>query len=192
MMGALALIEPSTGPRLHAVLGIGHGLLVGALGNRDALHAHRIAGRVHHDEHVLQAAVLLAHQVADGAAVIAELQHGGRRGLDAQLVLDADAVHVVARAQRAVLVDHELGHDEQADALHALGRARDARQHQVDDVLGHVVLTVGDEDLGAEDLVACRRAAARRGVRTSARSRAGLRLGQVHGAGPLAGDQFSR
>ena len=51
------------------------------------------------------------------------------------------------------LFDHELGHHEQADALHALGRAGHARQHQVDDVLGHVVLAVGDEDLGAEDLV---------------------------------------
>ena len=79
-------------------------------------------------------------------------------------------MHVVARAQRAVGVDHELGHDEQADALHAFGRAGHARQHQVHDVLGHVVLAVGDEDLGAEDLVACRRPAARRGVRTSARS----------------------
>jgi hypothetical protein len=39
------------------------------------------------------------------------------------------------------------------DALDALGRARHARQHQVDDVLGHVVLAVGDEDLRAEEPV---------------------------------------
>ena len=58
-----------------------------------------------------------------------------------------DAVHVVARAQRAVRVDQELRHDEQRDALHALGRIGRARQHQVHDVLGHVVLAVGDEDL---------------------------------------------
>jgi hypothetical protein len=84
---------------LHAVAGVAHGLLVGALGHRDALHAHAVAGGVHHDEHVLQAAVLLAHQVAHGAAVVAVLQHRGGAGLDAQLVLDAHAVHVVARAQ---------------------------------------------------------------------------------------------
>ena len=64
---------------LHAVLGVGHRLLVGALGDRDALHADRVARGVHHDEHVLEAAVLLADQVADGAALVAELQHRGRR-----------------------------------------------------------------------------------------------------------------
>ena len=63
------------------------------------------------------------------------------------------AVHVVARAERAVGVHQELRHDEQRDALHAFGRVRRAREHEVDDVLGHVVLAVGDEDLGAEELV---------------------------------------
>ena len=84
---------------LHAVFGELHGLLVGALGNRNALHAHAVARGVHHDEHVLQAAVFLAHQVANGATVVAILQHGGRAGLDAHLVFDGDAVHVVARTQ---------------------------------------------------------------------------------------------
>ncbi len=174
---------------LHAVFGIGHGVLVGALGNRDALHAHRVAGRVHHDEHVLEAAVLLADDVAHGAAVVAVLQHGRGRGLDAQLVLDAHAVHVVALAQRAVLADQELRHHEQADALHALGRAGHAGQHEVHDVLGHVVLTVGDEDLGAEHLVGAV------GLRLGAAAHhgevaAGLRLGEVHRAGPLAAHQL--
>ena len=31
---------------------------------------------------------------------------------------------------------------------------RHAGQHQVDDVVRHIVLAIGDEDLGAEDLVA--------------------------------------
>jgi hypothetical protein len=105
-------------------------------------------------------------------------------------VLDAHAVHVVARAQAAILVDHELGHDEQADALDALGRTDDhAGQHQMDDVLGHVVLTIGDEDLGAEDLV--RAVGLRLGTGAhGGQVAAGLRLGQVHGAGPLAADQL--
>ena len=69
------------------------------------------------------------------------------------------------------------------------GRAGDARQHQVDDVLGHVVLAVGDEDLGAEDLVAA--VGLRLGARAHQRQvAAGLRLGQVHRAGPLAGDHL--
>jgi hypothetical protein len=174
---------------LHAVFRVGHGVLVGALGDRDALHAHRIAGRVHHDEHVLQAAVLLPDEVADGTAVVAVLQHGGWRGLDAHLVLDAHAVHVVALAERAVLADHEFRHHEQADALHALGRAGHAGQHEVHDVLGHVVLTVGDEDLGAEHLVGTV------GLRLGAAAHhgqvaAGLRLGEVHRAGPLAAHEL--
>ena len=63
-----------------------------------------------------------------------------------------------------------FGHDEQADALHALGRAGHARQHQVDDVLGHVVLAVGDEDLGAEDACSVPSGCGSARVRTSARS----------------------
>jgi hypothetical protein len=120
--------------------------------------------------------------------MVAELQHGGRAGLDAQLVLDRDAVHVVARAQRTVGIDQELGHDEQRNALHAFRRIGRAGQHQMDDVLGHVVLAVGDEDLGAEELVGA--VALRHGAGAHQRQvGAGLRLGQVHGAGPLAGDE---
>ncbi len=121
--------------------------------------------------------------------VVAVLQHGRGRGLDPHLVLDAHAVHIVARAQRSILVDQELGHHEQADALDALGRPGHAGQHQMDDVLGHVVLAIGDEDLGAEDLVAAI------GLRIGLGAHqgqvgAGLGLGQVHGAGPLAGHQL--
>ena len=174
---------------LHAVLGKLHSLLVRPLGNRNALHAHGVARRIHHDEHVLEAPVFLAHQVTHGATMVSILQHGGRAGLDAQLVLDAHAMHIVTRARRAVGLHHELGHHKQADAFHAFGRAGHTGQHQVHNVLGHVVLTVGDVDLGAEHFVSAVRlrlcAAAHSG-----QVRAGLRLSQVHGASPLTADQF--
>ncbi|MNT16859.1 hypothetical protein D3C72_1519830 [compost metagenome] len=98
-------------------------------------------------------------------------------------------MHVVACAQRTVGVDHELRHHEQADALHAFRRAAHAGQHEVHDVLGHVVLTVGDEDLGAEHLVGAV------GLRLGAAAHhgqvaAGLRLGEVHRAGPLAAHEL--
>ena len=99
----------------------------------------------------LQAAVLLADQPAGGAVVV---HHAGRVAVDAHLLFDRAAGDAVARAERAVGVDHELRHDEQRDALGAGRRAFDARQHQVDDVLRQVVLAGGDEDLGAGDLVA--------------------------------------
>ena len=78
---------------------------------------------IHHDEHVLEAAVLLADQIADRAAVVAVREHGGRTRVDAELVLDRHAVHVVARAEAAVVVDQELRHEEQRDALDAFRRA---------------------------------------------------------------------
>ena len=81
---------------LHAVTRVLHGPLVGAVGHCNALHAHGIAGGVHHDEHVLQATVFLAHQVTHSTAVVAILQHGSGAGLDAHLVFDAHAMHIVA------------------------------------------------------------------------------------------------
>ena len=122
-----------------------NGLLVSPLGHRNALHAHAKARRIHHHEHVLEAAVFLADEVADRAASIAVLQHRRGTGLDAQLVLDAHAPYVIARA-----VLQDLGADEQRNALHAFRRTCHPGQHQVDDVVRHVVLAVGDVDLGAK------------------------------------------
>ena len=67
--------------------------------------------------------------------------------MDAHLVLDRAAGDAVARRRASRRVDDHLRHDEQRDALDARRRAFDARQHQVDDVLGQVVLAGGDEDL---------------------------------------------
>ena len=177
------------GAALHTLLGKTHGFLVGALGNGNALHAHAKAGRVHHDEHVLQTAVFLTHQVTYGTAVVAVLQHRGRAGLDAHLVFDADAMHVVASTQGTVRIDHELGHDKQADALDPFRRPGHAGQHQMDDVVGHVVLTPGDVNLGAKHLVAAVRLRLGPGAHRR-QIAAGLGFGQVHGAGPFAADQL--
>ena len=195
-MVAAAWHRPVDRAGLHAILRERRRLLVRPLRHGDALHADRVAGRVHHDEHVLEAAILLADQRADGAraveagtALVAELEHRRRAGPDAELVLDADAPGVVARADGAVRIDQELRHDEEADALDAFRRADHPRQHEMDDVAGHVVLAVGDVDLGAEDPVA---AVAQR-LRPRAHQRqvaAGLGLGQVHGAGPFARDHL--
>jgi hypothetical protein len=65
---------------------------------RHALQPDREARVVHHREHVLEAAILLADQVAGGAALVAVGHHAGRAGVDAELVLDRDAAQVVALA----------------------------------------------------------------------------------------------
>ena len=99
---------------------------------------------------------------------------------------------VVELAERAVRVDAELRDDEQREALGAGGRAVDAREHEVDDVLGQVVIAAGDEDLGAADACSvpspfCVARGARR-----ADVAAGLRLGEAHRAAPLAVEHARR
>ena len=61
-------------------------------------------------------AIGLADEPADGAAVVAEGHDAGRARMDAELVLEADAAHVVARAEAAVGVDQEFRHQEERDA----------------------------------------------------------------------------
>ena len=86
---------------LHALLGVFERALIGAVGKGDALHADRKSCGIHHDEHVLEAAIRLADEIADGAvALFAVVQRAGRIGVDAELVLDARADDVVALAER--------------------------------------------------------------------------------------------
>ncbi|MNJ30555.1 hypothetical protein D3C77_251550 [compost metagenome] len=101
---------------LAAFQRIGQGVLIGAFGDADALDADGQAGGVHHHEHMGQPLVRLADQFGAGALVAHD---AGGRGVDAQLVLDADRAEGVALAQRAVSVHRELGRQEQADALGA-------------------------------------------------------------------------
>jgi hypothetical protein len=153
-------------------------------------HADCVARGVHHDEHGLEAAVLLADQVADGAAVVAVLQHRRRAGLDASLCSMLTQCTSL-RSPSGRRLGQQTSAREQRDALHSFRGAGHAREHQVDDVVRHVVLAVGDEDLGAEDLVAA--VGLRLGAGAHQRQvAAGLRLGEVHRAGPLAGDELGQ
>ncbi len=91
--------------------------------------------------------------------------------------------------QRAVGVDEEFRDQEQRNAFGARRRIGQSRQHEMHDIIGHVVIAVGDENLGAGDAIA-----AVGGAFGAAAQRAdigsGLRLGQLHGAGPFAGHQL--
>ncbi len=59
----------------------------------------------------------------------------------------------------------------------------------MDDVVGEIMLAGGDEDLGARDLEAAVALAHRLGAQETEIG-AAMRLGQVHGAGPLARDHL--
>ena len=99
------MMPPRSVPRragdaaLHAIARIVACPLIGALGDPDALHADAEAGEIHHHEHVLEAAVLLADDVTDRALVVAEGEHRGRARVDAELVLERHAADVVARCR---------------------------------------------------------------------------------------------
>jgi len=81
------------------------------------------------------------------------MHYASGRRVDAHLVLDGTALDAVGGADLAVVAREEFRHDEQADALGTLGRIRQARKHQVDDILGQVVFAGADEDLGAGDRI---------------------------------------
>ena len=173
---------------LAAVLRVGDRILIGDLGLRETLQPDAEPGRVHHDEHRRQPLFGLADQIAGRPVVI---HHAGRIAVDPHLMLDRAAGHRVALPDRAILADQELGHDEQRDALHIVGRAGDLGEDEVDDVVGQVVLARRDEDLGAGDRVAA--VVLRLGLGLDqAEVGAAMRLGQVHRPGPAARDHVGQ
>ncbi len=133
--------------------------------------------------------MLLADEEAGRAAVV-PINHGaGGRAVDAELVLNRMGAHVVARAQRAIGIDQEFGHQEERDAARARRSVWQARQHKMDDIVGEVVLAVSDEDLLPGDPVGAIGGAFGFGAQR-ADVGARLRLGELHGAHPFAGDEL--
>ena len=104
-------------------------------------------------------------------------------------MLDADALHIVARGRLALCIDDKLGHHKQADTFDAFRRTLHPRQHQMDDIFGHVVLAPGDINFGTEDAVGAVGLGLSAGTHQG-QIAAGLGLSQVHSAGPLATDNF--
>ena len=97
------------------------------------------------------------------------------------------AAQVVALAERPVGIDEEFRRQKQRQAARAGRRVGQPRQHEMDDVVRHVVVAVGDEDLLAEQAIAPVAVALRPGpdrIEVGAR----LRLGEVHRPGPSAAD----
>ena len=163
------------------------GVLIGALGNRQSFEPNRQPSVVHHREHRPHAGVRFTDHVPDRAIAAVAVRHdAGWTGPDTHLVFDADTAHVIAFPDRAGVVDQKLRNDEQRHAFGADRCVRDSCQHQVHDVVGHVVLAVGDEDLLAEDSPgAIGRRHSLGGERADIAP--GLWFGEVHGAAPLAG-----
>ena len=130
--------------------------------------------------------VLLADQPAGRAALVAEHHGAGRRGMHAELVLEAGAeAGRCAAPGRPSASGRNLGTRNSEMPRVPGRRVGQTRQDQMDDVVRHVVVAVGDVDLLAGDPVG----AVARGLGPGpqrADVRARLRLGEVHGAGPFA------
>ena len=179
---AAFVLDAGGGAALQALAGVVGGALVAHLTQTQALDADGQALVVHHREHGRQALVGLADDPALG---VVEVHYAGGGTLDAHLVFDGAGGDAVALPGVAVGVGQELGHQEQGNALGAGGGVRQLGQHQVDDVVHHVVLTAGDEDLGAGDVVGAVVVGHRLGAH-DAQVGAAVRLSEAHGAAPLA------
>ena len=94
--------------------------------------------------------MLLADEEADRVAV----DHGAGRGaVEAELRLDPRRSDRVPARRPAVVGGEHLRHEEERDSGGARRRIGKAGEDQVDDVVGEVVLAIGDEDLLAADPV---------------------------------------
>ena len=175
-------------PTLHPVGGEGYGFLASQLAQTDPFESDMQSGAVHHGEHIGQALVFFTNQIADSAFPIFAIGHGaGSAAVDAHLVFQRDGAQVITLAGSVVLVEQKLRRQEHGNAMHALGRAFDPCEHQVNDVLGHPMVTPGDENLLTENAVVI--ALGHRASADGGEVGAGLGFGHVHGAGPLAADQ---
>ncbi len=108
---------------------------------------------VHHVEHVGEALMRLADQLADALATLTEVEHRRRGAAVPHLVDQPRQRDVVAFAYAAIGLEVKFRDDEKRNAFDPGGRTLNLRKHQVDDVLGELVITAGNENLVAADSV---------------------------------------
>ena len=163
---------------------VGDSGLIGDLADAEPLDADRDAFGVHHGEHRGEPLVRLAD---DPAGCVVELHLARRRRLQPHLVFNAGDRHAVMRAEAAVVPGQELGHQEQADTLHPRGGVGQARKDKVNHVVGQVVVSCRDEDLGPGHAIAAVVLRHRAGAE-QAQVGAAMGLGQAHGPRPFTAD----
>ncbi|MCY1543107.1 hypothetical protein D9M68_789020 [compost metagenome] len=86
---------------------------IALIGQAGCAQADADARLVHHLEHIGQALVCLAHQIADRSLPFAETEHGGGGVAVAQFVQQASESHIIACAEPSFVVHQNLGHQEQ-------------------------------------------------------------------------------
>ena len=162
----------------------------GQLGDR--LGAHHHPGVLDDEEHLRDAVVDVSDQPADRRLLLPEGELAGGRHLEAHLLLHVGDEDTVAIAELTRLQVHVvLRHEEEGQSLGARSAhafdAHGACEHEVDDVVRHVVLGRRDEALDAFDVP--RAVGLRESLRApSAHVGSGVRLGEHHRSAPLAID----
>jgi len=137
----------------------------------------------------LHAALFLTDQIADGPPIVAEGHNAGWAGVDAKLMFQRHGPQVIPVPTGPVVVHQEFRNDKQRNPF-CTGRCpRHPGQNHVNDVVGVVVIAIGDENLGAGDAVVI---AVLLGFGIErADIGTGLGFGQAHGARPLTGHQLA-
>ena len=185
---AIRVLRTTQGTHGQTLFGVSQGALEAQFCSTQTLDGSTDTGSVHEGEHAVQAFVLRPDQPALGAV---EIHYAGGVTVDTHLVLQGATGNRVALAGRTVFVRQLLGHDKQGDTFGTFRCARQTGQYDVDDVLGHVVLTGRDEDLGTGNAVGA--VSVRLGLGAQgAQVRTTVRLGQTHGTGPLTADQLGQ
>ena len=138
------VLWPGQCTALAPVVGVMNCVLVSDLGNAKALLTNPQTCNIHHDEHSCEALVFVANQIPSCAVIVHD---AGRVAVNTHFMLYRTTANCVARAEGTIVVDHELGHDKQRNALYAVRRIGRFRQHQVNDVLGQVMLARRNENL---------------------------------------------
>ena len=111
--------------------------------------------------------------------------------MNAHFLFKTNAAQGVAFTRFSIRIKKEFRHQEQRDALGACRGVLQARQHEMDDILSHIVIAPGDVDFLARDRETAIFIRLSFGFER-ADIAACLRLGQVHRAGPFAGDEFGK
>ena len=147
------LASAGHGPALWPVFGVVEGRLITRHAQHGGRHADGNTRLIHHVEHAAQAFVRLAHEVTDSAGpaidrvfAFAKIEQRVGCAAPAELVVQAGQRHVVANAgELTVGIDHFLGHDKERNTFGAGNEfavgAGNLGQHQMDDVLGQLMLT---------------------------------------------------
>src|SRR5208283_5788949 len=138
---------------LASVFRVSERLLERALSDRDALDTDIQPCAVHHREHARKPPILLADKKASRAARIAINTRASGRGMDAEVVLQRGAMDIVARAKRTIGVDKKLRQVKERDSARPFGCVGQPRQNEMHDIIGQIMLAIGDEDLGAKEFV---------------------------------------